>query len=365
MQSPIVSFPHMGESWIIMKAFFETLGLKVLVPPYNNEKTMKEGVINSPECVCIPYKITLGSMIEALKMGANCLFMIGGQRTGLCRLPQYVVNQEKTLREMGFEFEIYKVGDPLMIQRLLTKDLKELSGNPKDYYKKLIKALRIVWIKTELVDLTNQLSRFYRVYETNKGKTNKVREEMLKMVDDSKEIKELKKARKTIDESFKDIDIDKKREVVRILIGGEFYSVLDSFINCDIERRLAELNVLVENPTSFSYLIKAKMGLGIRKKLVRLGLKYVPVTSGGEDLPTIGRIEYFRKKGIDGYIILFPMGCLPETAIIPILDHLGKKFDLPIIHFSIDENLSETYLQTRLEAFINTIKRRKWKKNII
>ncbi len=353
----IISFPHLGEVYIIAKALFETVGCEVLVPPYNNKKSLQNGVINSPPDVCIPFKTTLGNFIDALDSGANALFIIGGSVRGICRLPQYAKNHEKILRDLGYEFKMYSSGNYYDIQKTIRKDLREICGNPPDYYSRLIKAIRLVFRKKGLIDLINNLTRYYRAYEIKLGQTSKVRVQMIKMVDVYKTLKELKGIEETINKSFGNIEIDKEKEIVKIGIGGEFFVLCDYFTNCDIERRLAELGVLVENPTNWDYLIKANWGT--RKRMIKLGLKYVPISSGGEDLPTIGKVEYFAKKGLDGYISLAPMGCLVETSILPIVHHLSKKFNLPTIHFSIDENLSETYLQTRIEAFTNTIKRKR------
>lgn len=356
-QAKILSFPHMAEASIIAKAFFETLGCKVIVPPYNNKKALEKGVINSPEFVCIPYKITLGNMIDALDLGVNVLIMLGGQKQGICRLAQYPINQEKTLKDLGYKFKMYTLGSLAKIT--MTNDLKELCGNPSNYYFKLMRAGLILWQKAVLIDYLNYLTRFYRAYELKTGTADKTRKQMLSLVDNSKTRTDLKKIKKTIKNSFENIAIEPKKQVVKIGLGGEFFCVMDYYINCDLERRLGQLGVLVENPTTYGYLLKAAAKLGPRRKMIKLGLKHVPLSSGGEDLPTIGRVEYFAKKGFDGYISLYPMGCMPETTVAPIVERLGKKFGLAVIDFSIDENLSETYLQTRLEAFVNTIKRKK------
>lgn len=354
----IVSFPHMAEAYIIARSLFENIGCNVLVPPYSNEKTMEKGVINSPEFCCIPYKLTLGNMIEALDLGANVIFMLGGSRQGICRLPQYPINQEKTLKRLGYNFEMKNTDSFKNIVKNVKSACREKPSNLK-----IFKALKFTWSKLLLVDKINELSRFYRAYEIKIGETNKIKKHLLSIVDEAKIDYEIKQARELVNEKFDNIKIDKDKEIIRIGIGGEFFVTMDYFVNRDIEKRLGEIGVLVENPTTFAYLIKAIFGLGQRRNFLKLGYKYVPITSGGEDIPTLGRVEYFAKKGFDGYITLSPFGCMPESSVKPFIHHISKRFALPTIHFSFDENMSETYLDTRLSAFVNTIRRKKEIKN--
>lgn len=358
----ILTFPHMGEVYIIARSFFETLGCRVVVSPYNNKKILEKGVLHSPPEACIPFKITLGAMIEALEMGANTIFMLGdttGKNVGICRLPQYPRTQGEILRELGYQFKIFGLlSDWLNILYLARKIVRALCGDPPDYYRRLKEAARVCWQKVTLVDLINELKRKYRPLEVTKGETTKITEAMFKLVDDSKTLQELREAQTKIIENFKNIEIDQKRRVIKIGMGGEFFVNLDHFTNCDLERRLGELGVWLENPTSYMYLMKAPVALGPRRRFVKLGYKQVPISSGGEDIPTVGRVEYFAKKGFHGYLVAQPFGCMPETAVIPFIEHLGEKFKISTFHLSIDENLSETYLQTRLEAWVNTLKRR-------
>ena len=73
-----VGMPHMGNLYIPFKALFERLDIDYVIPPVNNQRTLSLGVKHSPEGLCIPFKLTLGNLIEAAELGADTLIMPGG-----------------------------------------------------------------------------------------------------------------------------------------------------------------------------------------------------------------------------------------------------------------------------------------------
>ena len=66
-----ITFPHMGDYWIAIKRIAEQAGAEVVVPPQITRRTIELGARYSPEFVCVPFKYTLGSLIEGIEMGAS------------------------------------------------------------------------------------------------------------------------------------------------------------------------------------------------------------------------------------------------------------------------------------------------------
>ena len=54
-----VAFPHMGTISVAWSAALRKFGVEAYVPPYTSKKTLSLGVKNSPEAVCLPYKLIL------------------------------------------------------------------------------------------------------------------------------------------------------------------------------------------------------------------------------------------------------------------------------------------------------------------
>ena len=79
-----VAFPHMGTISIAWAAALRKIGLDAYVPPYTSKRTLSLGTKNSPEAICLPYKLILGNFIEAIEGGADYVAMITSP--GICRL---------------------------------------------------------------------------------------------------------------------------------------------------------------------------------------------------------------------------------------------------------------------------------------
>ena len=62
MKQRRVTFPHMGNMDIAIKAMLEFVGLDVVVPPAISKKTLNLGTQHSPESACLPLKINLGNL---------------------------------------------------------------------------------------------------------------------------------------------------------------------------------------------------------------------------------------------------------------------------------------------------------------
>ena len=93
-----VTFPHMGNAYIPIKALLAGLKLDVVPPLPITKRTMELGIKYSPEFACLPLKISVGSFIEALEQGADTVLMAGGW--GPCRFGYYA-QVERDLKGPG------------------------------------------------------------------------------------------------------------------------------------------------------------------------------------------------------------------------------------------------------------------------
>ncbi|MCK5158799.1 MAG: hypothetical protein KAR08_06560, partial [Candidatus Heimdallarchaeota archaeon] len=82
----VVTYPHFGPLTRLFKAVFQVLEVpeeRIVAPSVPNKRTLDIGSEHSPEWMCTPFKLSLGSLIESLERGANHAFQIGG--IGTCR----------------------------------------------------------------------------------------------------------------------------------------------------------------------------------------------------------------------------------------------------------------------------------------
>ena len=114
----IVAWPRMGNIDLSMEALVSNVGAKIVMPPRNSNEALEIGVKNSIEGICLPYKLNLANYIMALEKGANTLMMF--QAPGSCRFGNYTKMAQKTLKKMGYEFDmcVFDMYQSKMVQTL-------------------------------------------------------------------------------------------------------------------------------------------------------------------------------------------------------------------------------------------------------
>ena len=100
----VIAWPRMGNIDLSMEALVSSLGAKIVMPPANNRAALEIGVKNSIEGICLPYKLNLANYVMSLEQGANTLMMF--QAPGSCRFGNYTKMAQKTLRGMGYNFDM-------------------------------------------------------------------------------------------------------------------------------------------------------------------------------------------------------------------------------------------------------------------
>ena len=86
---------------------------------------------------------------------------------------------------------------------------------------------------------------------------------------------------------------------------------------------------------------------------------------GGECIETIGDTVYAAKHGVDGVIHISPFSCMPEIVAQNILPKLSKNENIPVLSLILDEQTGRAGYITRIEAFVDLVKRKKMKKNTV
>ena len=87
--------------------------------------------------------------------------------------------------------------------------------------------------------------------------------------------------------------------------------------------------------------------------------KQFPKEIGGHGNESIIHTIYYGMKGFDGVLHILPFNCMPENTVAPLVDDMGKKYNIPVMRLSFDEHTGEAGLGTRLEAFVDILKWRK------
>lgn len=364
-----ISFPHMGNI-LTYKKIMELLGHEVVVPPRPSKKTFDLGAKYSPEHACFPYKAVMGTYLEVIEMGVDKIVTSGG--SGPCRAGFYSELQQRDLKALGHDVEIYTFDSIYRYKEKFMKVFNLLKADNSWY--KVVKSVRFTFKMTEEIDRFDKKMHKIMPYEINQGETEKAWKEINRLFDEAYTRKELNKAIKKGDELLDSIEIHHVDEDKKIKIGivGEIYVVMESSVNYDVEKTLAELGCETERSQNLSEwlndnlklpgFIKGTKGKSREEEILAKGAEFIEIPIGGHAKQTVGHIIDYKEQGFDGIVHLMPFGCLPELMTQSVTPKLSEKYDIPVLSLSLDEQTGQANSRTRLEAFVDLIKNKKLNK---
>ncbi len=327
----VVSFPWMGHEYtLLLKETFENLGINVVLPPQISERTIKLGVRHSSDMMCYPYKVTLGCFIEALEKGANTLLMY--DNCSQCRQRHYWKIQEFTLRKLGYNFELYPLSRSTAVP-LLKKLSKKSTLTILKAYKNLF--ARIKEFDSKRYQLSSEklnIGIIGEIYTCCEEKVNY-----------------------NIEQKLNDLGANPFNT-----------AMLSDFMSTDARITLRELLSLfrtkIEQEDNNIFVVNEPSYDGSEKgKYKKLAKKYLNGPVGGHGYENIYNLLWMKDIGIDGVIHLLPLSCMPESTIEPFVNDICQEANLPLLRLPIDETNSEANVDTRLETFVELIKRKRGK----
>jgi len=295
----VIGLPRLGIYSNITKQLFETLGCQVVMPNKVSQEIIKPGVMNSPDMICYPYKVTLGQEIWNLEHGATDLIMFNTR--GRCRFRHYHQLQEHTLRNLGYNFIMHTISATNFFPVLM----KLTGASP----------FRLTRAMLEALSRIREIDR--QAYNNNSS--------------------------------------------IKIGIVGEIYTMLESDINFDIVQKLQRMGVAVDMSLTLSHWFKKELKLDFfeKREEKREAKQLLNEPIGGHGFESIYNTIYYGKNGFDGVIHLLPLSCAPESIIEVLVDQVADKYNIALYRFPIDESNFEQGFLTRLETFVAMIKRKR------
>lgn len=365
-----VAFPHMGTVYIAWSQGLKKLGIEPFIPPYTNKKTLSFGTKHSPEAICLPYKLILGNFIEAIEGGADYVAMISSP--GICRLGEYGNSIRQALGDLGYEANYIELALYDGIKGMYNFS-KELTGknDPILFIRTILTTIRTIFV---LDDLETALS-YYRAREINTGEAEKNFKKGLKYILDTTNTKELKQAKKKALQEIEKTKIDKDREILHVDITGEIFLVLDYFSNQNIERELGKMGVQTRRSLTVGSFLKDAIIPKFFRKLMRTGETHLQRAFrmaqpwlmrdiGGDALECVSDVAWASENGKDGLIHISPFTCMPEIMSQNIFPNMREDCNIPVLTLIMDEQTGKAGYITRLEAFVDLMRRRKRKEEI-
>ena len=352
-----IAIPHLGNLYIALEALFQRLDVDYIAPPLITKRTLSLAVKHSPEGLCIPFKLTLGNLIEVAELGADTLVVPGGY--GTCRLGYYSRIQEQILHDMGYNIEMVQMG--VSEQKLvgLLGIIKRLANDAP--WTKILAAFRFGIKKLNTLDRIERIVQKVRAVETVKGTANCLYTDALKAIKAADNSHTLKKVEADYTLSLNQVAIDPEADPLIVGVTGEFYVLLEPFSNLDVESELGKLGVEVRRTTFTSEWTKFTMflnplGVDEKERIHRAALPYLKRDIGGDGWESVGE-KVLHSGEYDGLVHLAPFTCMPEIVAQNIMPK--TKENIPVLTIICDEQIAKTGMLTRLEAFVDLLDRKR------
>ena len=350
----------MGRMYIPVKALFNDLNVKVVIPPPISKKTLEIGTKLSPEMACLPLKIGLGNYLESIEQGADTIVLSGS--CGPCRFGYYGVLQKEILKDNGYDMDIVILDTPNLDLKLFMERIQKISGGSSwiKIAKTFMKASKVT---TEVDDLLD-ISLKKRPRELIAGDTDRALQRFDKDVlsaHGSKEILYVINNYKVILSLIKERN---NTNPLRIGLVGEIYTLIEPYVNLNVEKKLGQLGVEVYRGITISDWIKTHLSLDMkykkeRKSILKKGEPYLSLCVGGHAWETIASTVNYSELGLDGVIQIMPFGCMPEIVAESIIPTISRDLKFPVMTLIVDELTGEAGYMTRLEAFVDLLSQRK------
>lgn len=318
---------HFYEFYPLWVTFFRHLGAEVVVSRPTDDAIVRRGVALAEDDACVPLKIFLGHL-DALKDQVDCVFvprMVSVERaTYTCPkflgLPEVARFSQEGLPPV-ISIDVNLSRGRRRFYRNVLKLGKRFTGSPWRIWAAYYRGVKVQQQYTALL---------------GQGRPPKDALAALGL-----ETAANRRARpRTTGEG--------EKLVVAVL--GHPYLIQDSHLNLDLNARLEELGVRVVTAEGVPE-------DAIGKALETLD-KAVYWSAGRR---TLGAGLHFLDPGrVDGIVQLNAFGCGPDSLTGEILERRARRSGrVPLLVLNLDEHAAEAGIVTRLEAFVDLIRRRR------
>ncbi|OEF98778.1 hypothetical protein BHF68_02090 [Desulfuribacillus alkaliarsenatis] len=313
--------------------FFRELGVKVVVSPDTNNEIMQQGVMNTIDEACLPLKVYLGHVIKLTKEKVDFIFIprfISVEKHRyLCPkflgLPDLIRNTTQT-------FNLPEILDPTINMRITKKEFylevlklaSRLNKNPVRIYNAVSKAFKANENYKQLVLAGYSYTEALKIYQ--------------------------KQSATFADTNFlENSQQQATNKPFKIAVISHSYILHDPHMSMNLLNKLDEMGCEIKTPEMLEGDVIDKSLENLQKDMFWSLNREIMGAS----------FYHLAKKDIDGMIILNAFACGPDAITKELIERLCKReSEIPMLSLTIDEHTGEAGFVTRLEAFIDMIKRK-------
>ncbi len=308
------------EYYPLWKDFLTRLGAEVIVSPPTNKKILDLGIKSALSEVCLPVKIFYGHVLY------------------LSEIVDYILIPRMVCIEKGAFFCPKMIGLPDMVKSSLPNLVSQLNPliDVRQSYGTWKSSLMQVgkMITDNSAELSKAFSDSWEAFQQN-YLANLLEPDLLSKSINQKNILNTVK---------KDSDIS-----VNIAVLGHDYLINDSYVNMSLLNKLKNMNVNILTPEMVHPNI-------VKKQLKKL---YKPIF-WSLSRKVVGAAFYYFEKRVDGIIHLTSFECGEDSMVGELIHHQSQQYPgVSYTEFVFDEHSGEAGVNTRIEAFLDMIRRKK------
>jgi predicted nucleotide-binding protein (sugar kinase/HSP70/actin superfamily) len=142
---------------------------------------------------------------------------------------------------------------------------------------------------------------------------------------------------------------DIRHPTFSIGVAGHAYNIYDSYITMDLMKRLKGFGARIITPENLPPEVIEEEAADLPKKLFWTYEKEI-----------VGAcFHWLSSQSVHGIIYVLAFACGPDSFVHTVVEHRARKEGkIPVMPIVIDEHSTEVGLVTRLEAFVDMIKRK-------
>lgn len=363
----VFTFPGFGSLRYIVPKVMNEFGLEYVMPEENGS-ILDKGVELSPEEMCLPFKYMIGSLAAAYEKGADTVIM--ASTAGPCRLGEYGELMAGLLEDAGFRYRWIMLDTPSdigvteLVARIRTIFCDKERVGPFRMMKAVVSGFCILYrfekIERQLLETAGYLE--------DPREAVRMMNRMEREIHDEVSLSGCRHILERIKKDIRNMSFSENADPVKILVAGEIYTSAETVANRDLERFLASEGCSVERRIDVTWWFRRtvssitdsfafiRLVRSIRRKLS--GADTMPCSVGGYGRETADMIIQSAGR-VDGVIKIMPAGCMPEIVAKSYCEKRHEAAGLRILNLVFDEISGDAGYETRTEAFIDMLERRK------
>lgn len=306
----------------LFAGFFRELGLEVVISPPTRKDIMRRGIDSTVDDACLPLKVAFGHLFELLESGVDRIFLprLVSLEPGSSLCPKIIGLPDMAL-------SCVNAGLPLLSP---TADINRGRGG---LLETLEQSARELGFSEEEIDRALSVAETAQAAFHTECLAGRDPEALLRSIE-------------TGEPYVHPVEGDE----LEIRVVGRSYLIFDAGSCLDILAKLRAMGCRVLTHEAVDHATQ-------ERELA--GFKRTPYWTLSREI--LGAAGFFlRQSAVDGLVFVPPFQCGPASLLETLIESLARKH--PQTGFTtlvLDEHTGEAGLMTRLEAFLDMIRRRK------